>query len=145
MAAKSSTFDNDLLKLIFNNVAIAGIADAPASGTLTSMYVSLHTSTLDVSSVQTTNEITYTGYARVLVARNTTTAWTVSGSSVSPASAITFGASTGGTGGTVQYFAVGNAASTGGKIFYWGPVNPQIVVSSGVTPQLTTATAITEA
>lgn len=60
-------------------------------------------------------------------------------------SAITFGASTGGTGGTVTYFACGNAASTGGKIFYWGQVNPQIVVSSGVTPQLTTATAITEA
>ena len=32
---KGSTFDNDLLKLIFNGVAIAGIADNAASGPLT--------------------------------------------------------------------------------------------------------------
>ena len=40
MAAKGSTFSNDLLKLIFNATAIANIADNAASGPLTNLYVS---------------------------------------------------------------------------------------------------------
>ena len=40
---KSSTFDNDLLKLIFNATAIANIADNAGSSPLTNLYLSLHT------------------------------------------------------------------------------------------------------
>ena len=71
--------------------------------------------------------------------------WTVTSNSVSPVAAITFPASTGGTGGTVTHFAVGTAASGTGKILFGSgcTVTPNIVVSSGVTPSLTTATAIT--
>jgi len=41
--SKGNTFENDLLKLIFNATAIAGIADNAGSSPLTSLYVSLHT------------------------------------------------------------------------------------------------------
>lgn len=69
--------------------------------------------------------------------------WTVSANSVSPAANIDFPACTGGT-ATITHFAVGTASSSTGKLLYSGTVSPNISVSSGVTPRLTTSTAITE-
>jgi len=140
---KADVIENDLLKLLFNATAIANIADNAASSPLTSLYVSLHTGDPGEAGNQTTSEIAYTGYARVAVLRNGT-GWTVTGSSVSPAAAITFGAMTAGAGGSVTHFAVGTAVSGTGKILYSGTVTPNISVVNGVTPQLTTASAITE-
>ena len=142
MAAKSSTFDNDLLKLIFNATAIANIADNAAASPLTNIYVSLHTATPAVGGSQTTNEAAYTSYARVAVAR-TTGGWTVTGASVSPVATISFPAATGGS-ETETYWAVGTLASGAGKVLYFGTITPTIAVTSGVTPQLTTASAVTE-
>ncbi len=143
MAAKSSTFDNSLLQLIFNATTIANIAINATTSPLTSLFVSLHTATLTTASTQTTSEAAYTSYARVGVTR-TSGGWTVTGASVSPVAAITFPAATGGS-ETEIYFAVGTSTTGAGTILYWGPISPTIVVSNGVTPQLTTATAITEA
>jgi hypothetical protein len=145
--SKGDTFENDWLKLIFQATGIANIADNASSSPLTNLYVSLHTA--DPNPVgtetgnQTTSEISYTSYARVAVARSGS-GWTVTNNSVSPAATIAFPASTGGTGGTATYFAVGTAATSTGKILYSGGISPSIVVTSGVTPQLTTASAITE-
>jgi len=140
--SKSNTFENDWLKLIFNATAIANIADNAASSPLTNLYVSLHTSDPGEAGNQTTNETTYTSYARVAVAR-TTGGWTVTGNSVSPVGSITFPAGTGGS-GTVTHFAVGTDVSGTGKILYSGTVTPNIVVGSGITPSLTSASTITE-
>lgn len=140
---KGDTFENDLLKLIFNATAIANIADNAASSPLTNLYVGLHTADPDEAGSQATSEISYTGYARVVVAR-TSGGWTVTANSVSPAAAITFGAMTAGTGGTVTHIVVGTASSGTGKVLYMGAVSPTIAVSNGVTPQLTTASVITE-
>lgn len=140
--SKGDTFENDLLKLIFNATAIANIADNAATSPLTNLYVSLHTADPGEAGNQTTNEIAYTSYARVAVAR-TTGGWTVTTNSVSPVAAITFPAGTGGT-GTATHFAVGTLVSGTGKLLYSGTVTPNIVTGNGVTPQLTTATAITE-
>jgi hypothetical protein len=141
--SKSDSFENSWLKLVFNATAIANIADNAATAPLTNLYVALHTADPGEAGTQSTSEISYTGYARVAVAR-TTGGWTVTGNSVSPAAAITFPASTGGTGGTANFFSVGVAASGATTILYSGAVSPTIAVASGVTPQLTTATAITE-
>ena len=140
--SKGDTFENDLLKLIFNATAIANIADNAATSPLTNLYVSLHTADPGESGNQTTSEVTYTSYARVAVAR-TTGGWTVTANSVSPVAAITFPAGTGGS-GTATYFAVGTTSSSTGKILYSGTVTPNIVCGNGVTPQLTTSTTITE-
>ena len=142
-ASKGDTFENDLLKLIFNATAIANLADNAASSPLTNLYVSLHTADPGEAGDQTTSEISYTGYARVAVAR-TSGGWTVSANSVSPVANIDFPASTGGAGGTVTHFTVGTASSGAGKILYSGTVTPNITVSNGVIPRLTTASAITE-
>ena len=139
---KSSTFDNDFLKMVFNATAIANIADNAATSPLTNLYVALHTADPTAAGTQSSSEATYTGYARVAVAR-TSGGWTVTGASVSPAAAITFPACTAGT-NTIIYWSVGVASSGATKILYSGAVSPSISVSSGVTPQLTTGSTVTE-
>ena len=140
--SKSDSFENSLLKLIFNATAIANLADNAGTSPLTNLYVSLHTADPGEAGNQSTNEVAYTSYARVAVAR-TTGGWTVTANSVSPVANIDFPAATGGS-GTITYFGVGTAASGTGVLYYSGTVTPSITVSSGVTPRLTTASTITE-
>lgn len=141
-ATKGDTFENDLMKLIFNASAIANIADNAASAPLTNLSVALHTADPGEAGTQTTSEATYTSYARVSVAR-TSGGWTVTANSVSPVANIDFPAGTGGS-GTVTYFSVGPTGGGATKILYSGTVTPNIVTGNGVTPRLTTASAITE-
>lgn len=131
--SKGNTFENDLLKLIFNATAIANIADNAAASPLTNLYVSLHTGDPGEAGDQTTNECAYTSYARVAVAR-TSGGWTVSGNAVSNAAAITFPAATGGS-ETATHFAVGTAASSTGKVLYKGALTAGLAISSGITPE----------
>lgn len=140
--SKGNTFENDLLKLIFNAVGIANLADDAASGPLTDLQLSLHTADPGEAGDQTTNECAYTSYARVAVARDNT-GFTVSGNSVVLAANVDFPACTGGS-ETATHFAIGTAGSGAGKILYSGTVTPNIAISTGVTPRLTTGTTITE-
>lgn len=142
MGSKSDTFENDLLKLIFNAAAIANIADNAGSSPLTNLYVSLHTADPTDSGAQDAHEAAYTSYARVAVAR-TAGGWTVSGNQVTPAANIEFPLCTGGT-ETETHFGVGVASSGSSKLLYSGAISPNIPVSAGTTPRLNTSTAITE-
>lgn len=149
MAGKTPTFENDILKLIFNNVAIAGIGDAAgllASAVAGSFYMTLHTGDPDAGN-QATAETTYTGYGttRIALARSAG-AWTVTGNSVSPASTVNFNQCTAGGPFTITHVGIGTNATVGnaGKLLFSGALSPSIIVQSGVTPQLTTATTITE-
>lgn len=132
-----------LLKLLFNATAFANVADNAATAPITNIQVSLHTADPGEAGTQATSEITYTGYARVAVAR-TTGGWTVTSGAgtVVPVAAITFPAGTGGT-GTASFFGIGSAASGAGVLWFSGTVTPNIVTGNGVTPSLTTATTIT--
>jgi len=140
--SKGDTFETDWLKLISQATAIANIADNAATSPLTNLYVSLHTADPADAGNQTTNETAYTSYARVAVAR-TSGGWTVTGNSVSPTANIDFPACTGGT-ATITHFGIGTASIGTGKLLYSGTVSPNISVSSGVTPRLTTASTVTE-
>jgi hypothetical protein len=140
--SKGDTFENDLLKLTFQATASANIEDNAATSPLTNLFVSAHTADPGETGSQTTSEATYTSYARVTVAR-TSGGWTVTANSVSPVANIDFPACTGGT-NTITHFGVGTLTSGAGKLLYKGTVTPNISVSTGVTPRLTTATAITE-
>ena len=140
--SKGNTFENDLLKLIFQGTAIADLAENDSSSPLTNLRVALHTADPGEGGSQTTNEANYGGYTRVNVARSTT-GWTITNNSVSPAANIEFPTATSGS-NTITHFSVGTATSGAGKILYKGTVTPNIAVTTGVTPRLTTATAITE-
>jgi hypothetical protein len=136
-----NTFENDLAKLIFNATAIANIADNAASSPLTNLYVAFHTADPGEAGDQTTSETTYTSYARVAVAR-TSGGWTVTNNSVSPAANVDAPQCTGST-ATLTHFSVGTASSGTGKLLGSGTLTPNISVSTGVTPRLTTSTTIT--
>jgi hypothetical protein len=140
--SKGNVHINDYLKLIFNQTTDATLFSA--AGSATNLYVGLHTASPGAGGDQTTNEISYTGYARVAVAR-TTGGWTASSAqSTSPVATIAFGAMTAGTGGTATHFSVGTGSTGTGKIVCFGTITPNIPVSNGTTPQLTTASTITE-
>lgn len=143
--SKSNAWENALLLLLFNNTGVANVGDATGlrgSTTAGSLYASLHTADPGEAGDQTTNEIGYTSYARVGVARSGA-GWTVTTNSVSPVAAIAFPAGTGGT-GTASFFGIGTSSSGAGVLLYSGAISPTIACGNGVTPQLSTSTAITE-
>lgn len=146
--SKTDAWENSLLLLLFNNTNVANVGDATGlrgSTTAGQLFISLHTADPGESGNQSTNEISYTGYARVGVNRASGAGgFTVTGNSVSPASAITFGQMTAGAGGTVTHFGLGVASSGATVLLYKGTVTPNLAVTNGVTPQLTTASTITE-
>jgi hypothetical protein len=124
---KGNTFENDLLLLIFNNTDIALIGDAAGiqnSAAAGSLYIALHSADPGEGGSQNTNEISYTGYARVAVARSGA-GWTVSANSVSNAAAIAFGACTAGS-ATATHFSIGTDSSGAGKILYKGNLGASI-------------------
>lgn len=140
--AKTAAFENSLLLLIFNATTIANLAINATSAPLTSLYVALHTADPTSGGTQSSSEVAYTGYARVAVVR-TSGGWTVTANSVSPAALIGFPPCTGGS-ATATFWSVGFASSGATEILYSGAVSPSLVISTGVTPQLTTASAVTE-
>ena len=130
--SKGNTFENDWQKLVFQAVAIANIADNAATAPLTNLYVSLHTGDPGEAGDQTTSEATYTGYARVAVAR-TSGGWAVSANVIDNVAAITFPLCTAGS-NTITYFGVGTLATTAGKLLYSGALTASLAVSNGITP-----------
>lgn len=140
--SKGDTFENDFVKLVFQGTAIANLADNAATSPLTNLYLSLHTADPGEAGSQTTNEATYTSYARVAVARSAS-GFTVSTNTVALVANADFPACTGGT-NTITHFAIGTAASGAGKVLYKGALSPSISVSSGVTPRINSGTIVTE-
>lgn len=137
MSAKSNTFENDLLQLIFNNVDIADIGDASGlqnSATAGSLYVALHTGDPGEAGNATTSESAYGSYARVAVAR-TVGGWTVSGNTASNAALVQFPECTSGS-ETITHLSVTTASSGASKILYKGALTASRAISSGIQPQI---------
>lgn len=143
--SKSNSWETAMLQLLFENTNAANIGDATglrASTTAGSLYFSLHTSDPGEAGDQTTNEVAYTSYARVAVARSAA-GWTVTGNAVAVDANVVFPAGTGGS-GTATHWGLGTAASGAGVLLYKGTISPSIVCGSGVTPTLTAGTVVTE-
>lgn len=140
----ADTTESALMALIFNATAWANYADNAASVPQTNIHVGLHTADPGDAGTMSTSEAAYTSYARTNVAR-TSGGWTVSGTAptqVVPAATISFPAGTGGS-GTVTHFSTGKTGGGATAILFSGTVTPNIVTGNGVTPQLSTASAIT--
>lgn len=140
--SKTNGFENSIMKLVFQGAAIANLADNASSSPLTGLYLSLHTGDPGEAGDQTTNECAYTSYARVSVARSGA-GFTVTNNIVNLAANTSFPAATGGT-ETATHFGIGSASSGAGVLYYKGTVTPNISITTGVTPILTTATNGTE-
>lgn len=137
----SDTTENALMALIFNATAWANYADNAATTPQTQIALALHTADPGDAGTMSTSETTYTSYARAAVNRNSG-GWTVTANSVSPVANIDFATGTGGA-GTISYFSTGKTGGGAAAILFSGTVTPNITAGNGVTPRLTTATAIT--
>lgn len=139
--SKSNTFENDYLKLVFNNVAISLIGDASGlqpSATAGSLYLGLHTADPGEAGDQTTNEAAYTGYARMAVAR-TSSGFTVTNNTVNLVNNLDFGMCTASPGAALTHFHIGTSSSGAGKILYSGTLTPNVTMATNVIPRLTNA------
>lgn len=134
----SNASENDLLLLLFNNTNWANLGDATGVRGSTvpgSYYISLHTADPGEAGSQTTSEATYTGYARVAVARSAG-GWTVSGTAptqAANAAAVNFAACTAGA-NTITHFAIGRDSSGAGELIISGALTASLAVSAGITP-----------
>ena len=141
MSDASDNFENDASLLFWNATTWDGVAENDTTSPVTNWQLGLHTASAGEAGNQTTNEVTYTSYARVAKAR-TSGGFTVTGGSAALASNTDFPAGTGGS-GTATHCSVGTASSGAGRLYVNGTVTPNIVTGNGVTPRLTTASAWT--
>jgi len=135
--SKSNAFEQALLDHIFLNSNIANVGDATGlrgSTAAGSLYISLHTADPGEAGAQNTSETTYTGYARVAVARSGS-GWTRSGSTMSNVADIVFGACSSGT-PTITHIGVGTDASGAGTLLYKVAATASLAVSPGITPRI---------
>lgn len=134
--SKSNWLENQFLGNLFNNTALGYSSD-------TTFYVALHSTDPGEGGTQDTNEISYTGYARVAVARNSG-GFTVTGATVANTAQIQFPICTGGT-ATATHFSIGRLASGAGDILYKGALNSSLAISNNIQPQFAaSALSITE-
>jgi len=139
--SKGDTFENDILKLIFNGTAIADLAENDTSTPATTLTVALHTADPGEAGTQATNETAYTGYARQTVAR-TSGGWTVTGNSVSPVANIDFPECTAAPGANITHASVGTGVAN--KLLWKGALSAAIVMAVGVIPRIKTTSTVTE-
>lgn len=141
MSNASNSMEQHIAQLYFENSNMANVGDATGlrgSSTAGSLYISLHTADPGEAGDQTTSEISYTGYARVAVARSTA-GWTVAtdgSGTVQNDAAITFGERTNAGSATATHVGVGRSSTGTGTLDFSMALSPNIVVGQNVTPQI---------
>lgn len=143
MSAATDTLENQLLLLLFNNAALAGLGDTaglPGSAAAGSLYVSLHTADPGEAGAQNTTEATYTGYARVAVARSGA-GWTITGNAFANAATVQFPSATAGN-NALTHIGIGTAATGPGKLLWRGAFTSptSITVTAGIAPKFDAGT-----
>jgi hypothetical protein len=139
--SKSNATENDLVKFIFNAVAM------PAYGV--SLQVNLHTADPGEAGTATTSAPTYTGYAAVSVSRDGA-GWTIcngtdpyapnaSGNAAKNTAEVTFPECTGGS-DTLTHASVSVIAT--GQILYKGALTAPLAISNLITPRFPAGTLV---
>lgn len=139
----TNSFENAMLLLYFNNVDHAGIGDAAGlqnSAAAGSFYLSFHTADPGEAGTQATSEATYTGYARVAVAR-TAGGWTVTGNQASNTGLVAFGTCTAGS-ENLKYIGIGDDAGGAGNLHFKIQLDEGMAISSGLTPEFAVGTIV---
>jgi hypothetical protein len=131
----SNTAEAAFLDLLFLNTDWAGIGDAGGlqnSAAAGSFYIALHTADPGEAGDQTTSEVSYTGYARVAVARSGG-GFSRSSSTISNVATVQFGECTSGS-ATATHFSIGSASTGTGQIILSGALSASRSISAGITP-----------
>jgi hypothetical protein len=131
-------YETSILQHIFQNANIANIGDATGlrgSSTPGTFAIALYTVAPTDSTAGT--EATYTGYARVTVARSAA-GFAVSGNNVSNNAAVTFPACTGGFNPIVAFaICLADVEDVDDQVV-WGDITDPgggLAVSDGITPE----------
>ena len=140
---KSYVWDTGYLMHLFQNASCPTVGDANGlqpSASAAAFFVSLHTADPGAAGNQATSEVSYTGYGRAAVSRNTT-GWNVDGLFVQNGTTVIFGACTAGS-VTASNFGVGTALTGNGTLLYSGTLVSSLIVSTGITPEFAAQTLI---
>lgn len=132
----SNAFEDDVLRHIFHNLAIANLGDASGlqpSAVAGNLYVALHTADPGEGGDQSTNEATFTSYARVGVIRSAA-GWTLANPAITNAALIAFAECTGGT-NTITHVSIGVASAGATRLIVSAALAVSRAVSNGVTVQ----------
>lgn len=106
-------------KLIYQNIAAANLGDASGlqpSATAGSYYAGLHATWAGLAGNQTTGEASYSGYARVAIARSALGFTVSAGGLVTLTSAVQFATAGVGATGTLLFWTLGTASSGTGTL-----------------------------
>lgn len=131
----SNAAEAALLDLLFLNIDWANVGDAAGlqnSAAAGSFYIALHTADPGEAGDQTTNEVAYTGYSRVAVAR-TSGGFTRVGSQIANTATVQFGECTAGS-ATATHFSIGLLGSGSGMVLVKAPLAAARAISAGITP-----------
>ncbi len=125
--SKSNTLENQIQDYIFRRVAPPWAGD-------NQFYVALHTADPGESGTQATSEVSYTGYARVLVARPA--GWDVTNNTASNVAEVAFPIATGAADDvTATHFSIGTAASGAGTLLEKGPLTTPVRITQNILPR----------
>ena len=121
-----NTAENNMMAYIFNTTA-------PSWAGNSDFYLALHTSDPGEAGNQTTNEVAYTSYARIPIARSSG-GFTVSGNQATNTALVQFPLCTGSS-ATATHFSIGTASTSTGQIIMKGPLDSSLPISTGIQPQ----------
>jgi hypothetical protein len=136
-SGKGNTNSQGFLKLLFQAVNFANIADNTVTAPLTNLFVSLHTASPGAGGNQQTSEAAYTNYARVAVVR-TSSGWEIAGQTIDNVAAITFPQSASGP-ETETHAGIGTLTSGAGVLLYFGSLTANLVVNNLIVPTFAAA------
>ena len=131
MASKTTQSANDVMNWMTRNVS-------PSWGSATILYASLHTGAVGLGGDQTTNEVAYTGYARIPLLRNNVTGEFAAAASgqTSNQNLLQFGNATAGSFPiTATHVAIGENPSGAGTVIATGALVSSTVLNLNSNPQ----------
>lgn len=123
--SKSNTTENDILKAVLQGTD-------PSWRAWANLYLALYTADPGEAWSATTNETSYTNYARQTIVKATW--WTDGGSSFTNSALIQF-PQCGATGATLTHVAVVTTSSGAWQILYSGALNASLAVANLIQPQ----------
>jgi hypothetical protein len=135
MASKTTQSANDVVNYLVRNAA-------PSWDGATTLYVSLHTGAVGLGGDQTSNEVAYTGYARIPITRSGAGTFNAAAAGIAVTNALLqFGLCTGGTlPVVVTHAAIGENASGAGTVIVTGALSSSITVNINSVPQFAIGT-----
>lgn len=144
---KGNAFIGQWLDHVFLNTDIPNVGDATGlrqSITVGSLFLALHTADPGVAGTQATNEATYTGYARVALAR-TGVNFSRSGQIVSLVLNVDFGVRTdAGATQSLTHCSIGVSSAGATVYLYSGALSVTLTIDQNDFPRVLAGQVITE-